>query len=139
MKIDGIDRTRKIAKTKGKDRPSSTGDDFGHLISSDATDTSGTVSGPVAVGGSSALLAAQETGDTLEAPKRMIRRGQDLLDKLETLRMALLTGEVTPEMLESLVRLVDQKREAVDNPQLDAMLDEIELRVRVELAKFERT
>ena len=39
--------------------------------------------------------------------------------------------------LQQLVGLMDQQRETIDDPELSAVLDEIDLRARVELAKLE--
>jgi len=50
----------------------------------------------------------------------------------------LLDGSISEESLGNLSKLVRAKRENVDDPQLMEVLDEIELRAEVELAKLER-
>lgn len=37
----------------------------------------------------------------------------------------------------NLARIVAERRERTDDPELDSLLDHIELRVRVEIAKYE--
>jgi len=92
----------------------------------------------MAMGGLDAILALQGVEDSLNAPRRKaVKRGQGLLDGLEAVRADLLVGRVSVERLDDLMVLVGQAR-ARSLPQLDALLDDIELRVRVELAKFGR-
>lgn len=98
-------------------------------------------SGPVS--GLDALLAVQAAGQTGDAPsreanRRLLDRGEALLDNLETLRHGLLTGAIPKERLADLARLVRQRRGAGGDPRIGALLDEIELRVEVELAKLTR-
>lgn len=96
------------------------------------------------VAGLDALLAAQMVdgvGAVDEDGRRqqaMIQRGEDILDRLEELRIGLLLGHVPKDRLASLARLVREQREDAQDPQLAALLDEIELRAEVELAKLER-
>ena len=60
-----------------------------------------------------------------------------LLDTLETIKADLLLGQVSEGRLNQLMVLVTQARER-NLPELDDVLDDIELRARVELAKFGR-
>ncbi len=84
-----------------------------------------------------AILALQAVEDPLLAKQKTVRRGRSLLDTLETIRCDLLAGQVSEERLERLLALVRQTRERVD-PELDAAIEDIELRALVELAKFGR-
>lgn len=84
-----------------------------------------------------AILALQGVGDALSGRRRAIKRGTTLLDLLEEVKADLLVGNVTPERLDALAEQLTALREKVE-PGLDAVLDEIELRVRVELAKLGR-
>ncbi|MBB6209273.1 hypothetical protein FHS48_000675 [Novispirillum itersonii] len=72
------------------------------------------------------------------ARKRMIQRGEELLDHLEELRQGVLDGKVSKDSLTSLAHLARTRRESGVDPQLAAVLDEIELRAEVELAKLNR-
>ena len=92
---------------------------------------------PSGVAGLEGLLALQAVGDPLERRRRAVRRGQGLLDQLESLRRDLLVGRVDPARLDAMLDLLAEARER-DEPGLDSLLDDIELRVRVELAKHGR-
>jgi hypothetical protein len=70
--------------------------------------------------------------------KRLVRRGEELLDGLEELRHGLLMGEIPKERMMTLAQTVRNRRENCGDPRLGALLDEIELRVEVELAKLSR-
>ena len=88
----------------------------------------------------STLLSIQEVGDsTAERNRRRVRRwGEDLLDQLDHLRLGLVLGSVRWHELEWIAQLVERQRAQVDDPLLTAVLDEIELRARVGIAKFGR-
>lgn len=60
-----------------------------------------------------------------------------MLDQLEEIRVGLLTGAIPRDRLEALDRLVQENRGQVVDPRLGEILDEIELRARVELAKLD--
>ena len=81
--------------------------------------------------------ALQAVEDPLFARKKAIRRGNALLDTLESIKTDLLLGQVSEGRLNQLMVLVGQARER-GLPGLDHLLDDIELRARVELAKFGR-
>jgi hypothetical protein len=87
--------------------------------------------------GIGALLALQAVDDPLLARRKAIRRGTTLLDTLESMKADLLTGQVSEGRLNHLMAVVTSARDR-DLPELDALLDDIELRARVELAKFGR-
>ncbi|HUN51686.1 MAG TPA: flagellar assembly protein FliX [Candidatus Sulfotelmatobacter sp.] len=82
------------------------------------------------------LLALQEIADATHSRRRAVRRGKDLLDRLDEIRHALLLGSIAPERLVSLARMLRDQRSTIDDPRLLAVLDEIELRAAVELAKL---
>jgi len=85
------------------------------------------------------LVTLQEAPDHGQARKRAVKRASDMLDMLEGIRLDLLNGEIPAERLGSLLRLVRLQRDQVEDPRLSHLLDEIELRARVELAKLGHT
>ena len=87
--------------------------------------------------GIDALLALQAADDPLLGRKKAIRRGTALLDTLDQIKGDLLIGRVSEGRLNQLMVLIGQARER-NLPGLDGVLDDIELRARVELAKFGR-
>jgi hypothetical protein len=85
-----------------------------------------------------AVLAVQAVEDPLTGRRRARERGEKLLDALEELRLALIDGRLPATKLGALQQLLREQREQADDPRLAAVLDEIELRASVELAKLER-
>ncbi len=82
------------------------------------------------------LLAVQAAGDSLERKRRAMRRGRNLLDSLDELKIALLSGTITPGRLEVLRAQLGQRADYADDPALADLLAQIELRAEVELAKL---
>ncbi len=62
-----------------------------------------------------------------------------MLSELEGLVHGLLDDDVPSERLEALAALAKSERADVDDPELTQLLDEIDLRVQVELAKRGRS
>jgi hypothetical protein len=98
------------------------------------------VSMSMSVNSLSVVLAVQETPDAAKgrARARAKDRGIKMLDFLEEIRIGLLMGAIPRDRLEQLAQMVRAKREQIDDPNLTAILDEIELRAAVELAKLSR-
>jgi hypothetical protein len=84
------------------------------------------------------LLAVQAYEEPHERKKRQAKRGHDLLDGLDQLKAALLSGRVQMSELERLKGMLALRRETTDDPRLDEVLAHIELRAAVELAKLGR-
>ncbi len=85
-----------------------------------------------------ALLALQEVSDDPGGRNRGRRRGEELLGHLDGLHLGLLSGRMSLGALERLSIMVAAKRGQVDDPRLARILDEIEIRAAVELAKLGR-
>lgn len=140
MKVEGPSKTsgpKGAGKTTAK--PGAGGASFSsHLGATDEVAGEAPLSGAANVGGLDALLALQaEQGLNPDAgAKRAKKRGLMLLDALDQIRIDLLMGGVPQARLDELQRMVITQRDQVMDPQLRAVLDEIDLRVQVELAKF---
>jgi hypothetical protein len=100
---------------------------------------SATVSAPApsAVTDAAALMALQGVEDVTERRRRAIRRGGGLLDRLDELKLALLTGEAGEGALDRLTRTLREERPVDADAELNSLLDQIDLRAAVELAKAE--
>jgi len=96
------------------------------------------VSATPGVMGVEALLALQDVGGPLERKRRAVRRAGRILDVLDDLKIRLLEGDLSGADLDSLLRAVRDERWNTDDPALEAVLDEIELRAAVEVAKLEQ-
>lgn len=93
---------------------------------------------PISImGGLEALIAIKAEDNTRERRRRSAKRGQAMLDVLDELKLALLSGRLPPDLQN---RLAISLREAGDSgdPRLDGIIDSIELRAEVELAKLKQ-
>ena len=134
-KIDGLGGVRATAPMK---RPVKTGASGStsfakHLDESSEASASGSLSGASAV---SSILGIQEVDDALAHASRGKARANDILDRLDELKMDLLSGSISREKLLQLSRSVSSRRAQITDPRLVAVLDEIDLRAQVELAKY---
>jgi hypothetical protein len=93
----------------------------------------GTVSGATSING---ILGVQEVDDALAHASKGKKRATEILDRLDELRMDLLSGGISKEKLMQLGHLVNSRRSQVTDPKLLALLDEVDLRAQVELAKY---
>lgn len=86
------------------------------------------------------ILAVQEVDDqTQQRGRRLgIQYGGDVLDQLEELRRDLLLGAIDKNKLGSLAQQMRAHRRQIDDPRLNEIIDEIELRAEVEIAKLTR-
>lgn len=97
------------------------------------------IAGPAAVSSVDALVALQAVEDTTERRRRAIDQGSDVLESLDELKIALLSGQATPARLARLKAIVERYEEGVEDPGLAEILRQIDLRARVELAKLEKS
>jgi hypothetical protein len=135
MRIETTARSSSVMARSGISRG---GTGSGFFVTEDAPLSHAAATAPTApTAGIDALLALQAVDDPLLARKKAVRRGSALLDALSAAQADLLTGSVGESRLNQMMALVSQARESVD-PRLDALIDDIELRVRVELAKHGR-
>ena len=85
-----------------------------------------------------AVLLAQEIAEPTEQRQRGIRHGDSVLAELRELQLGLVEGWICEGTLRRLAGLLDGLRPAIEDPNLDELLDELELRAAVELAKLGR-
>jgi len=87
-----------------------------------------------------AMLVALSAVETpAERRRRMAERTDKGLTLLEDLRDQLARGEATPEQLQQLAEWIAAAGPPPEDEALAAVAREVELRVRVELAKYDRT
>ncbi len=139
MKIDGLSTIGARPSRRSERSGSTKSNAFARALStgSEAPPAS-TVSGGAALGPVEALLALQEVSEDPGGRNRGRRRGEELLDSLDELRYGLLAGSLSLGAIERLAAMVAAKRGQVDDPRLVRVLDEIEVRAAVELAKLGR-
>lgn len=134
MRVENTARSSSISSRSGVSRSGQ----GGFFVDDAASPQRPAATAPLAAtSGIDALLALQAVEDPLLARKKALRRGNALLDTLEAIKADLLLGRVSEGRLNQLMALIGQARER-NLPGLDGVLDDIELRARVELAKFGR-
>lgn len=84
------------------------------------------------------FLFMQEVSDEDVSRQKAVQQGKKTLQALEQLHRDLLLGRVPEATLRNLEATIDRQREQFTDPRLTELLDEIELRASVELAKLER-
>lgn len=84
------------------------------------------------------LLMVQEA-DPRERRRRAVARSRQALDLLEEVKLALIAGDSPGTALARLEQAAAGLREPTGEPGLDAVIEAIDLRVAVELAKRGRT
>jgi hypothetical protein len=135
MRIENTARSSSVSARSGVSRGATSG---GFFIAEEPAVAHASAATPTApTAGIDALLALQAVEDPLFAKKKAIRRGNALLDTLDTIKADLLLGQVSEGRLNQLMALLGQARQR-GLAELDPILDDIELRARVELAKFGR-
>ena len=82
-----------------------------------------------------ALLALQGVEDFTARKKKAVAKGRNALDALDSLKAALLDGSIDRATLARLKVASEGLGEETGDPGLDSVLNEINLRVAVELAK----
>lgn len=149
MKVEGPGSTGKLGQAK---KAAKTGGAKGTGFSSalrgsdgadEAAEETAPLSGGGALGSVDALLALQGV-DAVDAPDpngrrrngAAARRGGDLLDRLDEIRIALLSGSLSMPQLERLQTALQARGEEAADPALRSLVQDIELRVAVELAKY---
>ena len=142
MKIETTGQVRQASKTRRTDRREEIGARFTDALSRmlGAGDGPAAVDGPGSATGVEALLAVQaaEGGDGSPQGRasQARQRANRQLEALEGLRRGLLAGRLTERDLLELARGAAERRSQVDDPKLAEVLDEVDLRVQVELAKL---
>ena len=93
-----------------------------------------------AIAGINSILTVQEIVDQPEREERrqLAEWGNDILDSLDEIRHGLLVGAMPKERLETLAQRLRVRKASVSDPRLIDIINEIELRAEIELAKLSR-
>jgi len=106
-------------------------------VSTPSSAASQAVSSASNVSDVSTLMALQGVETATERRRRAVRRGAGLLDRLDELKLALLSGDAGDGALERMARGLREERPADADETLNGLLQQIDLRAAVELAKAE--
>jgi hypothetical protein len=139
MKIEGPSGPQSTAPTRRAGKTSGPGGSFDALIGG-AEDSVGAAptQASSAIARVDALLTIQGAEDPAQgaARKRMRRRSESILKALDGIRLSMLSGTLTVGHMIDVADIVAAHREKINDPQLAAIMDEIDLRAQVELAKM---
>ncbi len=140
MKIEGPNRTQKAGAANRKDKVSGGDGAFGAMIAGEAQQAQQAAASQ-SIASVDSLLALQGAEDPTERASRgrMVRRADHVLAELERLRMGLLQGNLTVGNVIDIADVVAAHREKIMDPRLTAILDEIDLRAQIEIAKLRMT
>lgn len=139
MKIQGPSKTGSSSKS-GKSGSVSKGDStFSAMVAGAAQGTSN-VASTHSIAKVDALLAVQGAESVTEraAKRRMHERGNKIIDQLDDLRMGVLSGTLTIGQVIDIADVVASHREKITDPELSSILDEIDLRAQIEIAKMRK-
>jgi hypothetical protein len=139
MKVSGTTGSRAASGPRGASPPAG-GEGF-HIVTPEESaglGQVGSVSGVHGVMGVEALLALQDVGTPMERRRRSVRRAGRILDVLDEIKVALLDGDLDAASLDRLRRALRDERSQTEDPALESVLDDIELRAAVEVAKLEQ-
>ncbi len=97
------------------------------------------VSGPVSVGSIDAIVALQAVEEPSDQRRQAVETGDRILDLLDQLKIGVLSGNVSVGDLNRLKKMIERQMSVDDDPGLNDILKQIDLRARVELAKLKGT
>ena len=145
MKIEGPSKSQKSSKTDKAGKTGKTGKTgkadgtFGAMVTGATQETAATAASQ-SIAKVDALLAVQGAEDPTEraARSRMRERGSSILRQLDHLRLGVLTGTLTIGQVIDIADVVASNREKITDPQMSAVLDEIDLRAQIEIAKMRK-
>jgi hypothetical protein len=109
----------------------------GFSVSDAADPHGGIVAGPGPIAALDSILMLQGMDDSTEGRSKGAAHGEQLLNLLDAVRDGLLAGNIPRATLNKLATAVTRRHEAFADPKLQDVLDQIELRAHVELAKLD--
>jgi hypothetical protein len=138
MKVEGPGRINTPSGAAKVGKPGAKPGEFSKLVEgAGESDVAAGVESTAPLSSVNALLGLQEVDDATERRGRARKRATGLLDQLEEIRNCLLIGEMPPHQLSALRDRIARDKVDVDDPKLKELMEEIELRAEVELAKLE--
>jgi len=141
MKVKDVGSSKTVSDTRRKKAASGKGGEFAERLKEAAgvAETDSAAEG-APIGAVESILSVQEVNDATDGRSRGLDRqyGERLLDHLEALRLDLLAGVVPKDRLATLARTMRAHKRLTDDSRLREIIDEIELRAEVEIAKLTR-
>ena len=109
----------------------------GFSVSASADSQPQIVAGPGPIAALDSIVMLQGLEDATQGKSSARAHGEQLLDLLDSVRDGLLAGGIPRATLNKLAHAVTRRHDSFADPRLQDVLDQIELRAHVELAKLE--
>lgn len=138
MKITSTRPLRTAPARASQRSAASQGSDFSTQLADQPT-TASAVTSSAPLNAVDGILAVQEVPTATDGRSRGIKHGYSILDHLDDIRLGLLSGSISSLRLVELSQEIVEVRDTVIDPRLSAILDDVELRAAVELAKLDKT
>ena len=137
IKVNDVNKTNELNQNKNV-RKAGSGESFSAYLNETMKSQVNQVNAASGISVTDAIFATQMVNgeEEREIRKKLIKRGNTLLDKLEEIRDALLVGYISKDELINIARMVKEKQQESSDEKLQEIMAEIELRVEVELAKL---
>ena len=138
IKVNPTYTQASVAKSQKSRKVSKGGANFSLDDAEGAEEASASTSSQAAGAGKvDSFLALQEISQDDLAARQAKSHGEKMLEHLNQIRLGILTGKIPKATLEALVDSCEQRKNLTTDPRLGSILDDIELRAKVELAKIE--
>ena len=139
MKISGFGSIDSTSATGKKRATNSTGSFADLLAAAESGDVAHAApTSDVAAAALTNLLALQEISEEDIKRKKLVQQGNNMLDTLEQLRQRLLMGTLSHQVLLDINRQISVQKQMSMDPRINEIIEEIELRAAVELAKLQQ-
>lgn len=139
MRVRQSQRAGPGAAARGNRRTTGRGSAFRPSGADASKRTAALRSGPAAVASLDAILSLQSVEGEQERRRRAVSQGREVLELLDELKVGVLSGRVSEAKLANLERAVGRYQGVDGDPGLKDVLQQIDLRARVELAKLRRS
>jgi hypothetical protein len=142
MKISESSSVNKINNVGKKKNISAANGDFLGLLSINDIDNVAPpppASDITSISSLDALLSLQEIPNDELSKQKAFQQSKEVIESLDNLRIALLSGTVSENILQKLKNLSNIKRQLINDNRLNNIIAEIELRAAVEIAKLEKS
>jgi hypothetical protein len=138
MKIEGPGSTSGASRSRKSSSSGKAGDFQSHLHADSAETSGARPTQTIAMVDSLLALQGADDPTARAARRRMRERSENIVNELEKIRTGMLTGQLTVGHMIDVADVVASHRENIMDPHLTALMDEVDLRAQVELAKMRK-
>lgn len=138
MFVNEVNKSKGVSSS-GKVKKTANGENFSsYLLDIQNAKDASVVAKSSGIGVNDAIFSTQMINDEEEKEKKkqLVKRANSLIEKLEVIRHALLDGFISRDKLIEISRFVKERKIQTSDAYLQDLIEQIELRVEVELAKI---